>query len=458
MGTAGTVAKFDGVKTRLLEDHERPFGTMDRGLPLVIEPGGASTPSALNGLLSSRSREIKEALYDHGALLFRGFAVSSEHEFEAAIKSLQGVRPLERYFMAEEGRELAGGTKSVFVTNNIYKTGGTFSFNGFHSENFYTTDVPALQSFWCKTAPWLGGESGLIHMGNGFAELPADLQAKLERQPVSSRSWTLAEVARDYGLPEERVEAFFRELGMSGALPDGTKVIAVHKPVVYRHPHHGKRALQINLGGELGTAMGLLNRLLKQHYTGPKWALHRYAWDHAFMHDLFETIERLPLAFAHPEVVGKREWESVKGLAKGVGARFGLKTKPSSRRAPEHSPMMGRAYQPPMGLRKLADLVTPEESVTLAKVARRHCSVFTWKQGDVLLFDNLQVLHAGMPGLGPREIRVMMCNPIPMKYPFRSGLIEVAFDEGYRSIDERLLALKDERSAQGARPGSIAAS
>lgn len=61
----------------------------------------------------------------------------------------------------------------------------------------------------------------------------------------------------------------------------------MHKPGVYRHPHHGKRALQINLGGELGTAMGLLNRLLKQHYTGPKWALHRYAWDHAFMHDLF---------------------------------------------------------------------------------------------------------------------------------------------------------------------------
>lgn len=46
----------------------------------------------------------------------------------------------------------------------------------------------------------------------------------------------------------------------------------------------------------------------------------------------------------------------------------------------------------------------------------------------------------------------MMCNPIPMKYPFRSGLIEVAFDEGYRSMDDRLLALKDERSAQGARP------
>ena len=376
------------------------------------------------------------------------FAVGSERDFEQAILSIQGVRAMESYFMPEQGRDLAAGTKSVFLTNRYMKTGGSFAFNGFHSENFYTTDVPALQSFWCKTAPWIGGESGLIHMGNGFAELPPALQEKLVQKPIASRSWTLAEVAREYHLPGEQVEAFFRELGLIETLPDGQKGVVLHKPTVWRHPHHGKRAFQVNLGGEATTVAGLLNRLLQRHYEGPKWALHRYAWKHAFMNQVFTTLERLPAALEYPEVVGKQEWDTVKGLAKGVGARLGIKVKSSGpRRAPPGSAMMGGGYQPPGGQRKLSELLTAEECVTLAKVARKHCSVFTWKQGDVLLFDNLQVMHSGMPGLGPREIRVMMCNPIPMQYPFRTGEIEVRFDEAYRSVDERLRALEGPRAA-----------
>ncbi|MEO7327750.1 MAG: hypothetical protein ABI193_04185, partial [Minicystis sp.] len=177
-------------------------------------------------------------------------------------------------------------------------------------------------------------------------------------------------------------------------------------------------------------------------------ALHRYAWKHAFMNDVFKTIERLPAAIEYPEVVGKEQWDAIKGLAKGVGARFGIRSKAAAPRRPVGGAMMGSGYQPPSGARKLGELLSSEDCVALAKAARKHCSVFTWKRGDVLLFDNLQVLHTGMPGLGPRELRVMMCNPIPMPYPFGSGAFEVAFDEGYRSIDERLRAL----AAEGAAP------
>jgi alpha-ketoglutarate-dependent taurine dioxygenase len=458
MSDAGTIIKFDGVKTRLLEERERPYGTVDRAFPLVVEPEGEASFGALTRLLSTQSRAIKEAVYDHGAVLFRGFPVNEARQFEAALESIQGVRPMTSYFMAEPGRDLADDTRSVFLTNRFMKTGGSFSFPGFHSENFYSTDVPALQSFWCKTVPWIGGESGFVHMANGFAELPPELQAKLEKQPIASRSWPLREVAEAYGLSLDRTEAFFRELGMIDTLPDGEKAVVLHKPTVYRHPHHGKRALQVNLGGEAPTVIGLLNRLLKVHYVGPKWALHRYAWKHAFMSQVFTTIERIPAALQYPDVVGKEEWDTVKGLAKGLGARFGLRSTSPSPRPKAGSAMMGSGYRPPTSLRKLSDLLTPEDCVTLAKVARRHCALFTWKQGDVVLFDNVQVLHSGMPGLGPREIRVMMCNPIPMKYPFKTGLIDVAFDESYRTVDERLRALAAERSSPAPRQGSIAAS
>ena len=72
----------------------------------------------------------------------------------------------------------------------------------------------------------------------------------------------------------------------------------------------------------------------------------------------------------------------------------------------------------------------------------------------MILFDNLQVHHAGMPGVGPRELRVMMCDPIPMRYPIRSGRIDVTFDESYRSIDERLRAMQNAQAAQAAQPGA----
>jgi hypothetical protein len=42
----------------------------------------------------------------------------------------------------------------------------------------------------------------------------------------------------------------------------------------------------------------------------------------------------------------------------------------------------------------------------------------------VLLFDNLRVAHAGLPGLGPRELAVQMYNSIILR-PDGSGLLQI---------------------------------
>jgi hypothetical protein len=54
----------------------------------------------------------------------------------------------------------------------------------------------------------------------------------------------------------------------------------------------------------------------------------------------------------------------------------------------------------------------------------RHMSVLTWQEGDLLIFDNRQVLHAGMPGSGPRELRVLMFNPVPIDWQSSSGVLD----------------------------------
>ncbi len=454
MSTPRTLAKFEGMKTRLLEPHERPFSTEERAFPLVVEPGGARSGEALKHLLATQSKAIKEAVYEYGAVLFRGFELADEHELEASIKSIQGIRPMTNYFMSEKGRDTAGGTSSVFLTNRYRKTGGTLAFLVyFHSENFYSSDVPALQVFWCKAEPWLGGETGFVHMANAYAELDAGLQAKLESEPIFTNEWPLTQVAAEYGLPEARVEAFFRERGMLQITPAGEKRVVLLKPLVYRHPYHGKRAFQVNLG-ENRLVTTFLNQLLVKQYTGPKWAVLRYTWKHAYLTKVMHTLEKLPSALKYPDVMGKQEWDEIEGLVKGLGARFRGKKKakapPPAPKVPAAGEMLGSSLSAPSiaGMARLGDKIAREDAATIAKAARKHTSVFTWKKGDVILFDNVQVHHAGMPGVGPRELRVMMCDPIPMKFPLRSGRIDVSFDESYRSIDEQLRAMKDEPQRQ----------
>ena len=71
----------------------------------------------------------------------------------------------------------------------------------------------------------------------------------------------------------------------------------------------------------------------------------------------------------------------------------------------------------------------------------KHTSVFTWKMGDILIVDNLQMAHGSMPGFGPRDIKVVMGNPVPIATRSTSGLLKVEADEAYCSLHDRILNL-----------------
>jgi alpha-ketoglutarate-dependent taurine dioxygenase len=420
---------IDGVATRLLEDRERPYGTVEAGVPLVLEPKGARSVVELKAFLAARSAEVMAAVYRHGAILFRGFEVSSERDFEETMRSIRGLRPMNGYFMSERGRDLVDEASSVLYTNKYARLGanpfGSVKIGGFHSENYFSADVPALQAFWCKTAPWMGAETAMVHMANAYDELSGDLRAKLEAEPFCSMFWSVPMIARRYRLPEDRVEQFFRDLGLLVVLVDGRKEIVFYKPNVYRHPHVPKRSLQVNLSMSLRDLDPALRRLFTPAYEGGKWALYRAAWRQ------WDTMTAFRLA-----VKGRRA--ELGSLVKVTGQRL-LGAQPRGR-APAESTLVAPPGTPPIV--RIGARVTRDEVGALAAAVRKHCSLFSWRRGDILFFDNLQMLHAAMPGVGPRVIRVMIFNPLPLKYPLTSGLTDVAPEEGYRSIDERLRALQ----------------
>ncbi|WP_394831233.1 TauD/TfdA family dioxygenase [Pendulispora rubella] len=412
---SSALPEWQGVTTRAVDARERPYASGETLLPVVIEAHRFRDVRTLREFLVTHSAALKDTMYEHGAILLRGFDVQRDEDFEGIVTSLDATRPMSGYFMSEPGRDKIAGTRAVFNTNSFYKTGGGLHLGGFHSENFYSTDVPAVQSFWCKEPPSLGGETALVQSTHMYADLPDALKQKFEGERVLAGILPLSTVAARYRLSVDAVKAFCLEAGLE---VKGDSVL-VHKPAVYKHWCTGRLALQINFSSEIKGLDAALRRLIAPSYRGLRWALPRLGWRYPAVAALLPALESWRLALQ--VLVG--------GMAALAGRVFG-----------KHAAANG----PAASTGRIAERLTPEDVETLAAAIWRHTSVFTWKRGDVLIFDNLQLLHAGMPGRGRREIRVMMCDPIRMDLPLASGLFEAPrANPAYESMGTRLERLAE---------------
>jgi alpha-ketoglutarate-dependent taurine dioxygenase len=385
-----TEQRYGQAQSRFLSDDERTFPVEERETPLVIEPRGSSSLDALLDLLSSHSEQIIRAIAHHGAVLLRGFEVKSDADFERAVLSLRSFEGISNVFMAEEGRTTVPGTRFVLYTNANFKTGGTLTFGRFHTENYFIPDVPKHINFFCQEPSWLGGETGLINVAKVYADLPGPLQKKLEERAFWVESFPLDEIQKQYSAPLEQIEQFCRDTGMEVVEVQGRRYAIFHKPSVIQHPLTQERALAINFAMGLekfGLATALRSEFLPA-YAGWRWAFHRLNW-HV---NPFASLLDVPL-YRVPDVLVRR-------FAKSLMRKL--------------SPV-AQAEPPPSFGAKLEEAFTSADIELLARSMRQHYSAFKWLAGDVLLVDNLKMAHSGMPGLGARTLRAMICNPLRMR-------------------------------------------
>jgi hypothetical protein len=128
-------------------------------LPLVIQCGAPSTEVVtIAAWLTSNQRAIEEALAAHGAILFRGFPLSTAEDFDTFVSAFQGWEDLS--YSRSMSFAVRKRCTARICTTNEGKSGGLI----FHHEQAQTPLWPSRVFFCCEkpAAPGDGGGTGLV--------------------------------------------------------------------------------------------------------------------------------------------------------------------------------------------------------------------------------------------------------------------------------------------------------
>lgn len=142
--------------------------------PVVLTPGAGG--SQLNEALGCGRDAVRELLREAGAVLFRGFDVSSTDDFGAAVAAVSDNR-LDYVY---------GSTPRTALSNRIF-TASEYPPNReipLHNENSFQRSWPLRVAFCCLECPQAGGETPIADMRAVTASVPAELLEKLARLGV----------------------------------------------------------------------------------------------------------------------------------------------------------------------------------------------------------------------------------------------------------------------------------
>ncbi|MFQ3229432.1 TauD/TfdA family dioxygenase [Reinekea sp.] len=155
----------------------------DLDFPLVILPPNdqvASEKLAFDDWITAHNAELHERLIRHGAILFRGFPVSSADAFEAFLDQTD-----------YQNMPYVGGaaprtqvTKSRIVTANESPATEKIPF---HHEMAQTPHPPGYIFFYCDIAPASGGATSILHSAEicqRFFEISPEFAQQVEQQGV----------------------------------------------------------------------------------------------------------------------------------------------------------------------------------------------------------------------------------------------------------------------------------
>jgi alpha-ketoglutarate-dependent taurine dioxygenase len=363
------------MKLRFLRDDEKTFSSAETELPLVIEPVNEKSFTVLKALLNENSNWFNKQLDTYGAILFRGFEVEGAEQFQKMLELLNvELEPVYHFGSAHRVRI----TDKVFTSSEAPPN----TIIAPHNELNMVPVRPSVLAFFCQIQPDSYGETPIINTEKLFYSLSPSLQHKISNFPQRFVRYVpnhLLEIVFEE-LSKEEITKLLQEQGFDFRWEeDGSINFECSHIPLFSHPRTSRLCFCLSIVDCLVSREWYRN--LGQRYSFGQRLY--YNWLPA---KLYKRIQQ-GLTTAATVVDGSQKRTST------LNTYF----------LNEHNQRT---------------TMTAAEAKELGKAEWKNAAIFQWKQGDILVMDNLQVAHSRLNTKLKRKILTAfgnMCNIHDMK-------------------------------------------
>lgn len=387
MITSPPEALSQKIQLRFLCDEEKSAVTHERELPLVIEPIKENTFQTLIEIVKQHSAWFNHQKDNYGAILFRGFAVETADQFQFILEllninlvstyhfgSAERVRAYEKIFTSSEAPE-----------NTIIPP---------HNELNMVPNRPDSLAFFCQTEPPIYGETPIVDTGKLFQSLPFDLRVKFSELPQKYVRFVPVDLLGTVfeNLNYEQIDELLREQKFDFRWrSDGSLDFACSYIPVFSHPRTGRLCFGLSTCDCLVTREWYRNTMSRYSF----WQKLRHGF--------------LPAETYRNQMQGQTSFATVCQPAEDPTGTMAMTAMHQ-----QNSTLDMYLVNEHGSCTKM----TVAEARELGRAEWRNAVIFPWRQGDILVIDNLQVAHGRLNVRSPRKILTAfgnMCNIRDMK-------------------------------------------
>ncbi|MBW4591990.1 MAG: TauD/TfdA family dioxygenase [Brasilonema angustatum HA4187-MV1] len=363
------------MRLRFLQDDEKTVASTEKELPLVIEPVKEKSFAVLKALLKESGDWFNKQLDTYGAILFRGFEVEGAEQFQKALELLNIQLESVYHF---------GSAHRVQITEKVFTSSEAPPdvIIAPHNELNMVPVRPSVLAFFCQVQPELYGETPIINTEKLFYDLSPSLQHKIVNYPQQFVRYVpnhLLEMVFEDLSPDE-ITKLLQEQGFDfNWEEDGSISFECSYIPLFSHPRTSK----------LCFCLSIVDCLVSREWyrnIGQRYSFKQRLYYNLLPAKLYKNIQQRATTAA-TVVDGSQKRTST------LNAYFLNKDGQSTN-------------------------MTEAEAKELGQAEWKNAVIFQWKQGDILVIDNLQVAHSRLNTKLKRKILTAfgnMCNIRDMK-------------------------------------------
>lgn len=358
------------MRLRFLQDHEKTVSSTEKELPLVIEPVKEKSFAVLKALLKESGDWFNKQLDTYGAILFRGFEVEGAEQFQKALELLNIQLESVYHF---------GSAHRVRITDKVFTSSEAPPdvIIAPHNELNMVPVRPSVLAFFCQVQPDLYGETPIINTEKLFYDLSPSLQHKIANFPQQFVRYVpnhLLEMVFEDLSPEEIAKLLQEQEFDFNWQEDGSISFECSYIPLFSHPRTSR----------LCFCLSIVDCLVSREWyrnIGQRYSFKQRLYYNLLPARLYKNIQQRTTTAA----------TVVDGLQKRtstLNAYFLNKD--------------GQSIN-----------MTEAEAKELGQAEWKNAVIFQWKQGDILVIDNLQVAHSRLNTKLKRKILTAfgnMCN------------------------------------------------